>query len=102
MFFSQLANERGLFNFADVVGAVTDKLVRRHPHVFADTVYASLHEQELAWEQIKREEESEKGRGRATVLDGISLTLPAMSRRSWCRSNLPKSSLRCRAIPTSG
>lgn len=80
VFYSQLGAERGIFTFSDVVSAITEKLVRRHPHVFADTVYANLHEQELAWEQIKRDEQAAKGRGRESALGGINLSLPALSR----------------------
>jgi len=80
VFYSQLATERGVFSFGDVVSAITEKLIHRHPHVFADTVYADLHQQELAWERIKADEQAARGRRRDSVLDGVSLSLPALSR----------------------
>lgn len=80
VFYSQLAAEQGAFSFGEVVSAITDKLIRRHPHVFADTVYADLREQELDWERIKREEHRAKGRVQESALDGIGLSLPALSR----------------------
>jgi len=55
VFYSQMAAEQRLFQFADVVQGISDKLVRRHPHVFADMDTAQITEEQVKdrWEQIK-------------------------------------------------
>ena len=71
---AQLASEEGAFDMADVSRSIGEKLVRRHPHVFAGT---SLDGKDLLvqWEQIKREEKKET---RGSVLDGVPRSLPAL------------------------
>ena len=80
VFCSQIAAERGVFDFEAVVSALVEKLVRRHPHVFADTVYSDLQEQTEAWEQIKNRERSVAGEAHESVLDGVPPALPALTR----------------------
>lgn len=77
VFYAQLAREEGAFSFADVVAAVTKKMIRRHPHVFGDAQYATVSEQTAAWENIKALEHRDV---RSSVLDGIPLALPALTR----------------------
>ncbi|SFL05681.1 tetrapyrrole methylase family protein / MazG family protein/ATP diphosphatase [Lachnospiraceae bacterium KH1T2] len=60
MFHSVMAEEKGLFTFDDVAKAVSDKMVRRHTHVFAGVKYSSEEELHSAWLEIKKEEK--KGR----------------------------------------
>ncbi|MGY3040151.1 ATP diphosphatase [Rhodanobacter sp. TND4EL1] len=81
VFHAQMAAEQGLFEFADVAHAISEKMLRRHPHVFGDTRYADLAEQMQAWEQIKAAERAEKG-GAAddSALAGISSGLPEWKR----------------------
>lgn len=79
VFHARMAEERGLFSFGDVVEAIADKLVRRHPHVFGETAYADESEQHAAWEAHKAAERCEKGEG-AGVLDGVAHSLPALTR----------------------
>lgn len=75
-FHAQLAAETGSFDLNDVVRAIVTKLVRRHPHVFADVTVAGVGDVLANWEQIKR---GEKGaRGRRSALDGIPRHLPAL------------------------
>jgi tetrapyrrole methylase family protein / MazG family protein len=71
---AQLASETGAFDMADVSRSIGEKLVRRHPHVFAGT---SLEGKDLLvqWEQIKREEKKET---RTSILDGVPRSLPAL------------------------
>jgi tetrapyrrole methylase family protein / MazG family protein len=71
---AQLASEEGAFDMADVSRSIGEKLIRRHPHVFAGT---SLDGKDLLvqWEQIKREEKKER---RGSVLDGVPRSLPAL------------------------
>src|SRR6201996_4004874 len=56
VFHSRIAEEDGAFAFDDVVEAVTEKLIRRHPHVFGDAGLRTAEEQTVAWEAIKAEE----------------------------------------------
>ena len=87
VFHAQMGSESGLFDFGDVVAAITEKLIRRHPHVFGATRGAKLEEVNAAWERIKREEKTRKNAGRpaspaatAGLLDGVPLALPALTR----------------------
>jgi len=76
VFHARMANESGWFDFSDVVQGICDKLVRRHPHVFADERIADAEAQTHAWEAHKRRERRTPG----GVLDGVPLTLPALMR----------------------
>lgn len=80
VFYSQMAAEQRLFQFADVVQGISDKLVRRHPHVFADIDTAQISEEQVKdrWEQIKSEERH--GKNQVSLLDDIPSALPALSR----------------------
>ncbi|MCR5196796.1 MAG: nucleotide pyrophosphohydrolase [Pseudobutyrivibrio sp.] len=60
MFHSVIAEEEGLFTFEDVAKVVSDKMVRRHPHVFSGVTYESKEAQHKAWEEIKRAEKEGK------------------------------------------
>lgn len=71
---SQLAQEEGLFDLADVAEGISDKLVHRHPHIFAQTgALKTAEEVKDRWEEIKRKE---KGR---SALDGVPTNLPALT-----------------------
>ncbi len=85
VFHSQMAKEQDHFDFNDVVEAVCEKMERRHPHVFsngkADIKIDSAEEQTKAWEQLKAIEKLAKGGSQiSSVLDGVSMKMPAMSR----------------------
>jgi len=78
VFHAQLAAEAGAFGFDDVVQAVCDKMVRRHPHVFGNKKTITAAAQTRSWEQQKAKERNEKG---ATgLLDDIPVALPASQR----------------------
>ncbi len=79
VFQARIAEEQGLFRFDDVAGAVSDKLERRHPHVFGDASVGSAAEQTQAWERHKSEERRARGEP-AGALDGVTLGLPALTR----------------------
>ena len=79
VFHARIAEEAGLFAFADVAAAINDKMVRRHPHVFADETYASLADQKDGWETLKARERKHKGRT-ASLLDDVPVGLPALTR----------------------
>ena len=81
VFHAQMGEEAGLFDFGDVVHAITEKLIRRHPHVFGTTRGADLEEVNVAWERIKREEKAAKQENPPeSILDGVPLAMPALTR----------------------
>jgi MazG family protein len=84
VFHARMAEEQGVFTFADVAQAINDKMVRRHPHVFADETYASLDHQKAGWEALKAAERAKKhdeNKGRAqSLLDDVPVGLPALTR----------------------
>src|ERR1700744_3315815 len=79
VFHAQMAQEQGAFAFDDVAAAINDKMIRRHPHVFAEEIYASLAHQKQGWEQLKAAEREKKGRA-ASLLDDVPVGLPALTR----------------------
>ncbi|MDZ7280608.1 nucleoside triphosphate pyrophosphohydrolase [Sphingomonas sanguinis] len=74
VFHAQIAEDHGHFAFPDVVAAISDKMERRHPHIFGDRVEGGHH----LWEQIKAEERQAKAA--SGTLDGVALGLPALMR----------------------
>jgi MazG family protein len=78
VFHARMAEEAGHFRFDDVVAAICDKLVRRHPHVFGDAEIHTSEEQTRSWEEIKAAERAEAGA--PEPLDGVPLALPALVR----------------------
>jgi len=81
VFYAQMAAEAGSFDFNDVVAGIVEKMVRRHPHVFAAAKVGSAQEQAHAWEQHKAQERAEKNLHVAPgLLDDIPRALPAMTR----------------------
>src|SRR5438309_9618301 len=79
-FHCQLARERGAFDFDDVARHITDKLVRRHPHVFGDVRVKSVDQVWANWEKIKHAEKHGSKQERPSALDGIPRHLPALLR----------------------
>jgi tetrapyrrole methylase family protein/MazG family protein/ATP diphosphatase len=75
VFLGELARREGRFGPDDVVRAIVEKLVRRHPHVFGDTEVEGSEEVLQNWERIKAEEKRDRG-----VLDGVPRSLPALQR----------------------
>ncbi len=81
VFHAQMAKEQNLFDFDDVVAAVSDKMVRRHPHVFADAVIDGADAQTSAWEDMKAEERLESvHKEDPSVLAGVPVALPGLTR----------------------
>ncbi|NBV21321.1 MAG: nucleoside triphosphate pyrophosphohydrolase [Proteobacteria bacterium] len=80
IFHCQLAQERGAFDFEQVARRITDKLIRRHPHVFGDVKVKDVAEVWANWEQIKRAEKDGTKHARPSALDGIPKHLPALAR----------------------
>jgi ATP diphosphatase len=87
IFYSQLAEEQSQFSFDDIISTITQKLIRRQPHVFPEGTIessrvsladAEIVEIKRVWEEIKRQERTDKGVGK--TLDDIPLALPALNR----------------------
>lgn len=77
VFHAQIAADEGLFDFDAVADTISDKMIRRHPHIFGDG-----HElpQRAAWEAIKAAEREKKAPGNASALAGVALAMPALKR----------------------
>jgi MazG family protein len=82
VFHAQMASEAGLFDFEAVAATLVDKLVRRHPHVFADAEVKDAEAQTRLWEELKAAERAAKLERGATpsAVDGVALGLPALLR----------------------
>lgn len=81
VFHARMAEEAGHFDFADVVAAISDKMVRRHPHVFAGVQVDGLEAQTAAWEQGKQQErQTRDGGADRSALAGIARGLPEWMR----------------------
>lgn len=77
VFHARMAEESGAFSMQDVVDGITQKLIRRHPHVFGDVTVRDAGEVVLNWEAIKQKEKAEE---RRSALDGVPKDLPALAR----------------------
>jgi MazG family protein len=81
VYHSRMAEERGSFGFGDVVDAITEKMIRRHPHVFEDVTLRDKFVGSGTWERIKAEEKAARGEtDEGSLLDDVPLALPALSR----------------------
>lgn len=82
VFHARMAEETGQFSFDDVATAISDKMERRHPHVFGDNDADTPEAVNQNWEDIKAAEKAAKGKTNAesSLLDDVPLSLPAMSR----------------------
>ena len=79
VYHTQMGSEAGLFSFASVACAISDKMIARHPHVFgAESRDKSADQQTVDWEKIKAAERAGKAQGR--TLDGVAIGLPALMR----------------------
>jgi MazG family protein len=94
---ARMAEEQGSFSFGDVVEAICEKMIRRHPHVFGEASVESAAEQTGHWEQMKAEERAQRaaGQGRApSALDGVAVGLPALVRAHKLRSRARRAGFR--------
>ncbi len=80
VFHAQVAAEQGEFTINQVLAATADKMVRRHPHVFAGGTASTAREVLEQWEELKREERDATAAGLASALDGVPKELPALLR----------------------
>ena len=72
VFYAKIADEKGAFDIADVLNAICDKLVHRHPHIYGDVEVADEEEVKANWEKLKLKE------GKTSVLQGVPNSLPAL------------------------
>jgi len=93
VFHCQLARERGAFSFENVARHITDKLVRRHPHVFGKLKVKDVDEVWANWEKIKHAEKHGTRHARPSALDGIPKYLPALLRAEKLIKKARKSNL---------
>ncbi|PHQ69332.1 MAG: nucleoside triphosphate pyrophosphohydrolase [Sneathiella sp.] len=82
VFYAQMAKEDGSFDFDGVIDAISDKMIRRHPHVFGNSNIATAEAQTIAWEETKAQERARKSKpGQVpSALDGVASNLPALTR----------------------
>ncbi|MBS1852959.1 MAG: nucleoside triphosphate pyrophosphohydrolase [Acidobacteria bacterium] len=79
LFYAEMAREQGSFSIEDVLDRLSDKLVRRHPHVFGDAEANTASEVVRNWEAIKAEEKKKQGKGETkSILAGVSSAMPAL------------------------
>jgi len=79
VFYAQIAKEKKLFDFEQVATSITEKLIRRHPHVFSNITYNSDVARQKAWEEAKALERKEKkGTESTRILSGLTKNLPAL------------------------
>lgn len=78
VFHARMAQEQGAFDINDVATAISDKMIRRHPHVFGDHAYENLSAQVEGWEALKAQERQAKAKH--GVLDDVPTGLPALTR----------------------
>ena len=84
IFYAQMAKEQDVFNLEDIAQSISDKMIRRHPHVFGDNgpEINTAHQQTENWEKVKESERAGKATGNAaqSALDGVTRALPALLR----------------------
>lgn len=80
VYHARMAEEEGAFTVADVLDAINAKMIRRHPHVFGDSVVRTAEEQTRNWEEVKAQERAAKAATDHSALDGVATALPALLR----------------------
>jgi MazG family protein len=79
VFFAEMAREQGLFSIGDSIESINRKLVRRHPHVFADASAETAEDVKVRWDEIKKQEKATKdGDAPGSILEGVPRSLPAL------------------------
>jgi MazG family protein len=78
VFHASIAEERGAFRLREIIERVSDKMVRRHPHVFGDDAASTSGEVLRSWEAIKAQEREAKGKDDESMLDSVHRGLPAV------------------------
>jgi len=91
VFYAQLASEDGYFNLSDVIESISQKLTRRHPHVFDNKTYVDESELHQVWENQKHlERQNKSDKGKASLLDDIPKVLPELKRAQKIQKRVAK------------
>ncbi len=93
----QIATAEGRFKMADAIHGIVTKLIRRHPHVFGDSVISDVEQLVQSWDAIKAAEKAEKGQTPTSPLDGVPAHLPALEKARKLQSKATKAGLLDRA-----
>ena len=88
VFQAEIMEEKKYFNIDDVCHEITEKLIRRHPHIFGDVSVENSEEVLVNWEEIKKKEKAHKHR--ESVLDGIPKTMPPLERAFKVQNKIKK------------
>ena len=78
VFFAQMAQEQGTFHIGDSLDAISEKLIRRHPHVFGEGSAKTSDDVKRRWDEIKAEEKQKRGEAPKTLLGSVPRNLPAL------------------------
>ncbi len=78
VFFAEMASEEGKFRIDDSLDAISEKLIRRHPHIFADATAKTADDVKRRWDEIKAEEKKSKGEAPKGRLETVPRNLPAL------------------------
>src|SRR5580698_8684645 len=78
VFFAQMASEEGKFRIDDSLDAISEKLIRRHPHVFGDGSAKTSDDVKRRWDEIKADEKKDQGKPQSGRLDSVPRKLPAL------------------------
>jgi len=78
VFFAEMASEEGRFCIDDSLDAISEKLIRRHPHVFADGAAKTSDDVKRRWDEIKADEKRDQGKPPRGILDSVPRSLPAL------------------------
>jgi MazG family protein len=78
VFFAQMASEEGKFRIDDSLDAISEKLIRRHPHIFGDGSAKTSEDVKRRWDEIKADEKKAKGKQQVGLLDSVPRKLPAL------------------------
>jgi tetrapyrrole methylase family protein/MazG family protein len=78
IFHAQIARESGFFDINNVIKVISEKIIRRHPHVFGNLSVKTSDEVSVNWEAIKKKELEEKGENRKSLLDGVPHSMPGL------------------------
>lgn len=78
VFHCKLASEEGKFDIYDVIKTTSEKMIRRHPHVFADKKVDTAHDVIVQWDEIKKAEDAHKDR--VSIIDGVPVHMPSLMR----------------------
>jgi len=80
VFHAQIGREEGTYDLETIARTLTEKLIRRHPHVFGEATVENAREVETAWQAIKDRERQASEEAEASLMDGIPIHLPALAR----------------------